>query len=342
MPIDAHATLHAPFDPVRDHVLAAPLFQDCGAILSDGMVELTFGVGQVRLSPGGKHHTALLVRAADTAGLQVLRDFVTDTARQSGLDPEWHERHRRGRPANLCLARVVSVETLSPAFRRITIEGPDLAALLGGGLHFRLLLGPGGSDWPQIDEAGVTQWPGGAAVWHRPVYTVRDIDGAGAVTRVGFDIFLHVGGRVSAWSETLRVGDQIGLTGPSGGDVPAKTGWIGVFGDETALPAVARILAALPGDTVGQAVISVPSAADIQALSRPAGVALRWCLRGDAEDLLDALADLRPPATDRFVFFAASRTQASRARHILGGMGLTRQEFWAQAYWQDGDAPAEE
>lgn len=333
MTAHARASLHFPFEHVRNWVTASALYEGRGSIADTGDIHLQFGHGRVRLAPDGAD-TALHVEAEDAAGLQMLRDFATDTAREAGLLPEWHGEYQIGRPANFCLGRVTSVARISPRYRRITLEGAGLTRLMTGGLHFRLLLGPKGAPWPETDASGLTVWPEGKAQWHNPVYTVRDIRASGPM-RITFDVFLHDGGRVTEWSETLSVGAEVGLLGPSGGDIPEATGWTALYGDETALPAIARILAALPGDVRGKAVILVPGADDRQDLPRPKGVRLDWLYRDRGDDLATAFEGLTVPASDRFVFFAASRSEAARARRHCEALGLGRKEFWAQAYWQD-------
>lgn len=371
MPVQSHARLPVPFEMSRAWLLAAPVWQDRGRIEADGSLHVTFGVGTMRLMPatGKAADSALLLECEDEAGLQVLRDFITEEVEEVGVTPLWQEHYRVGRPANLCVATLERVEQISPAFRRLWLRGADLARLMQGGLHFRLLLGPAGAGWPRVDEHGLTQWPGGgAAAWHRPVYTVRHIEGAGAETRIAVDIFLHDGGRVTAWSESLQPGQEVGLMGPSGGDIPEGSGgtapWFGLYGDETALPAMARILAGLPENARGVAVLRVPQPADRQELTHPAGITLRWLLRdggegegqgGDAgadgqtarsvesgedrtssaETLLDALRATDLPAADRFVFFAAGSAETAAARDLLAGRGLGKKDFWAQAYWQE-------
>lgn len=326
----SHGAIALPFAVVRDWAKTSPYYEDHGRVEPDGSLVLAFGAGEVGMTPDGAE-TRLWIGAQDAAGAQVLRDFINQTAAEAGVAIRWRERFTPGRPVNLSLGRVTAIRRISPAFRRVEVEGPDIARLLGGGLHFRLLMGPKGARWPTIDTAGLTQWDGGIGAWHRPVYTIRTILETGGI---GFDIFLHEGGRVSQWSEALHIGDEVALMGPSGGDIPADPGWIGLFGDETALPVLARILAALPAGARGQADILVPEAADIQPLPHPAGVRLNWLLRSDGGDLLAALADMTPPGAGRFVFFAAGKTETTAARRILEGRGFGKKEFWAMAYWQ--------
>lgn len=341
MTISSHARLPLPFDAICPWLMAAPIWHERGRVEPDGTLHVTFGIGVMRIYPVDDQ-SELAIDCADEAGLQALRDFVTAEAVEAGVAPIWRERHRTGRPANLCIASVERVEEISPAFRRLWLRGAGLARLMSGGLHFRLLLGPAGADWPQRDASGLTVWPQGSSAWHRPVYTVRSIEGMGEDTRISVDVFLHDGGRVTEWTSTLALGQQVGLMGPSGGDVPQVGGeapWFGLFGDETALPAIARILAALPPDAHGLAVLRVPDIADRQVFNHGKGVRVEWLHTNDPEPsaaLLTRLGETEMPAENRFVFFAASSSEAIAARRILADKGLEKGEFWAQAYWQDG------
>ena len=337
MRMQAHARLDLPFGQVRDWLVASPLYADRGQQAPDGRLRLAFGLGTLEVAPGGGA-TQLTLRSPDAPSLQALRDFVAETAREAGAEPVSEDRHRPGRPAHLGLARVAGVEPVGASFRRLWLEGVDLSRLMRGGLHFRLLIGPEGAGWPVLDAAGLTHWPGGAGAWHRPVYTVRHIAGEGEATRLGVDIFLHDGGRVTAWSAGLAPGQEVALMGPSGGDVPEGAGgpapWFGLFGDETALPAIARMLAALPAGARGRAAILVPGADDIQPLAHPPGLRLDWLTRAAGQGLRAALAATPIPAEGRFVFFAADGEETAEARADLAARGLDRAEFWAQAYWR--------
>ncbi|UYV36802.1 siderophore-interacting protein [Rhodobacteraceae bacterium D3-12] len=295
-------------------------------------------LGRIELGRGSGEDTILSISAEAANKLQDMRDLLTERITTLGAQISWRDvAAHRGRPANLSVVSVTEVRQISPSYRRVTIEGDDLARFVEGGMHFRLLFGPDGADWPGTDENGVTVWPGGIEAWHRPVYTTRAIEilGDGAA-RIEFDIFLHDGGRVTEWSAGVAPGAQIAITGPGGSGMPAETGWIGVIADETAVPVAARILQGLPEHSRGVATFFVPEAADVQEIDHPKGVSVHWEVRSSGVTPLDALEALSVPDEDCYVFFAAARSQAVEARQRLTARGLAKKSFLAAAYWNDG------
>lgn len=310
------------------------------AIRKGGGLHVPFGQSMITLAPESGE-TAISLHADSPAALQVLRDFVAEQAEQRDLTLSWERAKAGQRPANFELATLSNICRLSPSYRRLTMEGPDLARFETGGHHLRLLFGPEGEDWPVLDAQGVTQWPGGMTAWHRPVYTIRRITrGAGQAARLDLDVFLHDGGRTTDWTGRARPGMEIGLSGPGGGR-GVQGDWLGLVGDETAVPVIARILAEAPRGTRGRAVLFVPDQDDIQRLDKPTGVSVRWIIRGAAEGPLDALRALNPPSEKRFVFFAGERSDAVKARSWLAAQGFAKAEFTAAAYWTKADAGAE-
>lgn len=281
---------------------------------------------------------ALTLEAGDESQLTQLREAVTYYLTEQGLGERltWRADKKAGlRPANLTTARIADSQRISPSFQRLRLEG-DFARFRDGGLHFRLIFGPEGADWPVCDETGSAIWSGGPDAWHRPPYTIRAMDADAGWIDV--DVVLHAGGRVTDWIAECRVGDEVALTGP-GGKVPQIAGWIGYIGDETALPVIARMLDILPAETRGTACIFVPDLRDAQPLRHPEGVDLQWRLRSESDGPLTALRELSAPATDRFVFFAAEREEATAAREHLAAAGYGRGEFLAAAYWTAGWVP---
>ncbi|MFM9271993.1 siderophore-interacting protein [Halomonas elongata] len=297
-----------------------------------GTLRVTLEYGEIRVASEGAS-TSVRVASEDAGNLQMLRDLLTGQLSAYGLNPVWGGGRAGRQPANQSIARVADIERLSPSYRRVTIEGQDLARFADGGLHFRLLFGPDGMGWPETDENGVTQWPGGASAWHRPVYTTRDIVCDGEAARLSFDVFLHAGGRVTEWTGQVSPGDEVALMGPGGGTGQKTAEWQALVGDETALPVIARMLASAPQTMQGEAVIVVPDEGDIQGLAHPEGVTLRWALRSNGESPLEALAALELPQRERHVFFAAEKTEAQSARVALIERGLAKHEFLAATYW---------
>ena len=286
------------------------------------------------LSVSGQGRAARMRVESDTASdLQALRDYLTGELVERGLRPQWEGERPQTRPANQSLARVARVARISPSFRRVTLAGPELARFdEAQGFHFRLLFGPEGVGWPGVDDNGVTVWPGGAAAWHRPVYTVRNLWTESGVPYLDFDIVLHDGGTVTEWSAQLAPGAEVILAGPGGDQGRRAEGWQLFMGDATAVPVIARLLALLPEKTRGQAVLFVPDADDRQPLDHPAAVEVQWVV-GDTPDFATTLAGAEMPAEDRFVFAAGPRAAIAGLREGLAEAGLGKREVYAAAYW---------
>lgn len=197
---------------------------------TDGALALDVGFGKLRAAAeaGG---TRVQLEAPTDAELQTLRDTVA--ARLDALAPRgavnWAG-HRASRsttgalPANVTVLQVGGVRRISPSFYRLRLTG-DVTRFAdpANGLHFRFLFGPEGHLAPVLDADGVTRWPGGAAAWHRPAYTLRAIDAdAGWLDA---DVFIHQGGRASGWCATVTPGTSIAISGPGGGGAVRRHGW---------------------------------------------------------------------------------------------------------------------
>ncbi|MFC4667138.1 SIP domain-containing protein [Seohaeicola nanhaiensis] len=340
-----HAQIH---DVTPAEVL--PTFTEFAEILEidlerdDDGLALSVSGGRIgmRAAPGG---LALRLEADTDRRLYLLQQMVMN--RLDRLTPvprlDWERVDAGALPPNLSIATVEDMRRISPNFTRVRVSFEDVARYAEDGLHFRLLISAlppdrarGGSvvQWPHIDARGRTRWPEGDAALHRPVYTVRDVDPAAGW--MDFDVFLHDGGRVSAWTERARPGDRIGLMGPTTlkRDMP---GWVALCGDETALPAIALYLRSLPEGTHGHALISCADPADRQALIVPPGVTLDW-IDGTPGALVAALKALPLPPDNRFVYFGAERSDADEARKWLREVnGLSRAEANVTAFWSHGD-----
>ncbi|WP_127479492.1 siderophore-interacting protein [Nocardioides pantholopis] len=195
------------------------------------------------------------------------------------------------------------VERLSPSFVRLELGSPALADLGVDGpwwdQRFKLIV-------PHAPGASVPSFAGADESWfstwlERPVeergvmrtYTVREVRGTGADTRIVVDIVLHADGEAgpgAAWAGRAVVGDRAVVLAPRRGApfggiefLPDAARRVLLVGDETAVPAITSILAQLPADAEGAAFLEVPLAADVQPVVHPEGVTVTWLPRERAE-----------------------------------------------------------
>lgn len=271
--------------------------------------------------------------------LFVLKEALTEKV--ATMHPEaaaairWSDAATIGsRPPNFQFVEIRAVTPLGRDFLRITVAAEDLSAFGDDAIHFRLVLPPPGDpapEWPRIGASGTTIWPSGAKALHRPVYTVRSIDPARG--ELSFDLFVHAGGRATAWAQSVRPGARIGLTGPGGGGIP-QTRKITLYADETGFPAVARILESLPAEATGHAVLSAGAR---YPLPTHPGIALHRLAQGGATQLAErAIAD-RASHGGHSLWFAAEKTGAQRLRDWCRRNGVNLRDHYVAAYWTQAD-----
>src|SRR5690606_30188057 len=135
-------------------------------------------------------------------------------------------------------------------------------------------------EWPTLAADGMPQFPKGDKRLDIRTYTIRRISAPEGWLEV--DFVLHEdAGPGSRWAAQAVAGQQIGLSGP-GGRTARPAGWMLLGGDETALPAIARITEVLPADTNGVVLIEVQTPADQIPLTTPASMSVQWLHRGNA------------------------------------------------------------
>lgn len=261
----------------------------------------------------------ITLTAPDRRLLLTLQGSLADLFEEQKLTVSWDDVAEGALAPGLSLMRVRSVCRRSPGFLRVSVEADDAARFSRGGLHFRLLLPPKNRKpvWPRINASGRTIWPDGDDTLHKPVYTT--VKQAGTV--LDFDIFRHVGSPTSDWAESEPIGQTVGIMGPGGGSCPPGQP-LYLFGDETALPAISRMLSLAEGP-VHAFVRSAPE--DLCELLDNPRVSR-------VDDLLAAL-EATPSDHGGFTWFAAHAEAARKARLLLSGRGLTKRDFTAAAYW---------
>ncbi|MBB3809951.1 siderophore-interacting protein [Pseudochelatococcus contaminans] len=244
--------------------------------------------------------------------------------------------------------RVVSVGNVTPLMRRIVLSGNDLARFAKGGLHVRLLFPPAGivpPRWPVNGEDGRPQWPKGDEKPEARIYTIRHLD----VTKgeVTIDMLLHGDdddddhhSPGADFARNARPGDIVGMTGPGGGSIGEAGRYI-LLGDETALPAIARLLETMPESARVSVFIEVANADEEQVLPSPAVVDLHWLHRDAAGDSLAATLRNHSWLTDGgetpFILAGCEHTLAQEIRQfVLKEAGIAREKCSIAAYWRRG------
>jgi len=218
---------------------------------------------------------------------------------------------------------VVETADVSPRIRRVTLAGESLArfaALPGQDVVVHLIA------------------DSGAAVRRR--YTIRNFDPD--ARRFDLDFVVHGHGPGSAWATKVRVGDDVEVFGPRGKVALSDAGWQLFAGDESALPAVAEMAAALPPAVSGIAFIEVADPAERQPVEA-AALDVRWLCRngaaaGTPERFEAALTGVDAPDSDRHAYLFGESRVVRRLRDLLGSRGWAAAEISAKGYWNVGRA----
>jgi NADPH-dependent ferric siderophore reductase len=239
---------------------------------------------------------------------------------------------------------VAAVAEVTPSVRRVILSGTP-AAVTAAGPTVNLLVPRVGDDaprWPRIAKDGRIVWPDGAHGVSLRSYTARRQDPAAA--QVEIDFVLHGDGPAAAWAAAAAPGALLGVAG-AGALGERTAGQLLLAGDETAIPAISRILASAPATTRGVALLEVAGDAEEQLLTVPDGVVVRWLHRADTPPgestlLADAVAALDRPAGDDVFAWVAAESGAVRAirADLRGRWGLGRAQHHAIGYWRRGRA----
>jgi NADPH-dependent ferric siderophore reductase len=241
---------------------------------------------------------------------------------------------------------VASVSDVTPSVRRVVLTGTP-AAVAAAGPTVNLLvprIGDLAPRWPTVARDGRIVWPEGAHGVALRSYTARRQNPARG--EVEIDFVLHGDGPAAAWAGAAAPGALLGVAGGASlGEKPA--GRLLLAGDETALPAISRILAEAAPDVTGIALVEVADPAEEQPLRVPPGLSVRWLHRngaapGESSLLVDAVAALDPfDGPDVFAWVGAESAAVRAIRADLRGRwGLGRAQHHAIGYWRRGRAMA--
>lgn len=227
---------------------------------------------------------------------------------------------------------------------RVTLAGPELAGFTvdAPAASVRLLVPS-----PGTHELVAPTWNSNEFLLpdgRRPAlrtFTPRRVD-ADAL-ELDLDIVVHGGGVTSAWAAAAQPGDEAAVSGPGRGYAvdPEAAAYL-LAGDETAIPAIAQLLEALPPDMPTAVHIEVAGAdARLPLPERPSAV-ITWhdlpagAAPGDAMVAAVRQADI--PADAR-VWAAGEAAAVQRIRkHLFEERGMARSHTSVRGYWKHGRA----
>lgn len=173
-------------------------------------------------------------------------------------------------------------------------------------------------------------------------YTVREVNSD--EQWISIDFVIHgESGLAAPWATSVQPGEQVVFGGPGGGYVPDESAdWHLLVGDESALPAIASSLEAMPAEAVGIALIEVGGVEDEQPIQAPSGVEVRWVHRGEAEAgtsdvLVAAVCDLEWRDGYVQVFAHGEREAIKKLRDVFFNQHqLDRKQVSISGYWAYG------
>lgn len=173
-------------------------------------------------------------------------------------------------------------------------------------------------------------------------YTVRRVDQAAGT--IDIDFVVHGDeGIAGPWAAAAQPGDRVVLAGPGGAYRPDPTAdWHLFAGDESAIPAIAAALEALPADAKGLAFLEIGGRDDLVDLDHPTGVQLIWVGRAARDESTAALLATaitgHPWPDGRVQVFAHGERESMKALRevFLTQRGLDRSQLSLSGYWAYG------
>lgn len=247
------------------------------------------------------------------------------------------ERTIRRAPPDFVPSRVVEVGARSPRLASITVEGAGIGAAIPPepASSLRLLL-------PRDAGAGPLELPsfnGNFFVYddgvRPPVRTLTPI-AVGDPDRLRVDVVRHGAGLLAGWLAQVAPGHEVGVSVPtSAGYRPdPRADRFLLAGDESALPGLEQVLAALPTGA------EVLAAVEVGHPDARLDLAVTWLDAEPGAPPGSALvgwveAQTTPPGTQ--VWAAGEAAAVQRLRTLLvGERGLPRSDTVIRGYWKHG------
>ncbi|MGV6872015.1 siderophore-interacting protein [Pseudochelatococcus sp. B33] len=223
---------------------------------------------------------------------------------------------------------VVATHGIAPRMQRLRLAGDDLARFdTFANLHVRLYVTDDPDrplQRPVFDDEGRPRIEGYAIRY----YTIRAIDAQAGW--LDMDFVLHDdAGPACDFARRARPGDVCGISGPCGLSVKPARRYV-LAGDETALPAIARIAETVLRNTEGTILIDAGMPDDRLDLVVPPSMSVDWLFRSVsppgafATRVSEAIAETSAETDDYFIWIAGEYANYLSIRPALEGISKKR------------------
>ena len=225
---------------------------------------------------------------------------------------------------------VARTQWLTPALVRVVLTGDELRELpvLGYTDHYIKIHFPA--------PAGQSEGAGGRPVTR--TYTIRWFDRE--TNELAIDFVVHgTEGLAGPWAAAARPGDLLAFNGPGGAWGPDPTADVHLLvGDESAVPAIAAALDALPSRATVEVFVEVEGPGFQPELRSAPGTVVHWVHRGHqpyGEPLARAVrsAPFPPGRVTAFVHGNAGMVRDLR-RYLFLERALDRGDVSISGYWR--------
>ncbi|MEV5547049.1 siderophore-interacting protein [Streptomyces sp. NPDC052309] len=246
------------------------------------------------------------------------------------------------RPRKPLTAQVVRTERLTPHMQRVVLGGEELAGFPADTCtdHYVKLLFPAeGVTYPEPfdmerirEEFPREQWP------VTRTYTVRQWDAEHR--ELTLDFVIHGDeGLAGPWAARVQPGETVRFMGPGGAYAPDPAAdWHLLAGDESALPAIARSLEALPDGARAFAFVEIDGPQEEQKIDSDVEVVwLHRAGRPTGQALVEAVRGLDFPEGRVHAFVHGEAGCVKELRRLLRvERQIPREDLSISGYWRLG------
>jgi NADPH-dependent ferric siderophore reductase len=235
------------------------------------------------------------------------------------------------------------VSTIAPRLVSVLVTGDDLDGFADAAptAHLKVFLPAEGQDAPNLPEF-TPEGADPAAAGPPPAvrtYTPRRYDPATKILEIQF--LLHGEGPASEWAQRAKPGDKLAVAGPGGRfslEPVADHWWLAA--DESAIPAVGTLLAALPGTTTVDVHIEVDGPEDEIVLTGSAKATITWHHRragAYGEELIAAAREATVADGARIWVACEAAAMRDIRRYFIRERGIPVAQLVTRGYWRTGE-----